>query len=261
MSSLRHPNITMFLGLCFFPENRLPLLVMERLDISLDAFLNSTNDCSVALKQSILKDVASGLVYLHNRQPFIIHRDLTSNNVLLNSSLLAKITDMGNSRIIDLRSDWMTQKLTHAPGALVYMPPEALDDQRNYSTPLDIFSFGHLAIYVLTQVLLRNFSLSFHLLLFPFSLPPSPSSLSPSPFLPLPHFCYPFSYLPSTVHYFGSLSYVYLLQAYLLLNLYLRNFPVNFFLVRIPTPRIRRKSEAELNYSVVTLTSNSLTEI
>ena len=32
MSSLRHPNITLFLGLCFLPNTRLPLLVMERLE-------------------------------------------------------------------------------------------------------------------------------------------------------------------------------------------------------------------------------------
>ena len=45
----------------------------------------------LSLKCSVLEDVASGLLYLHERQPPVIHRDLTSKNVLLTSSLVAKI--------------------------------------------------------------------------------------------------------------------------------------------------------------------------
>ena len=32
MSDLRHPNITLFLGVCFLPDCQLPVLLMERLD-------------------------------------------------------------------------------------------------------------------------------------------------------------------------------------------------------------------------------------
>lgn len=152
MSNLRHPNITLFLGLCFLPSSPLPLLVMERLETSLDAFLSSMPKFSLRLKQSMLKDVASGLLYLHEREPPVIHRDLTAKNVLLTASLVAKITDMGNSRIIDMTSDQMAQTLSKLPGTLVYMPPEALDSTHRYGTPLDIFSYGHLAIYTITQV-------------------------------------------------------------------------------------------------------------
>ena len=158
MSSLRHPNITLFLGLCFLPGIRLPLLVMEQLETSLDAFLNVMPKFSLAVKQSILKDVASGLFYLHERDPYVIHRDLTAKNVLLTPCLVAKITDMGNSRIIDMRSDRMAHTLSQLPGTLVYMPPEALDssNRTHYGTPLDIFSFGHLAVYTIIQVSYNN---------------------------------------------------------------------------------------------------------
>ena len=146
MASLRHPNITQFLGLCFLPGTWLPLLVMEKLETSLDDLLEHMPSLPLSVKCSVLEDVASGLLYLHEGQPPVIHRDLTSKNILLTSFLAAKITDMGNSRIIDMRP------MTELPGTLVYMPPEALNDSQHYGTSLDIFSFGHLALFTIIQV-------------------------------------------------------------------------------------------------------------
>ena len=152
MSTLRHPNITQFLGLCFLPGTQLPLLVMERLETSLDNLLEHIPNLPLSLKRSVLEDVASGLLYLHKMQPPVIHRDLTANNVLLTSSLVAKISDMGNSRIVNLRGGQMARTLSKLPGTLVYMPPEALDDKHRYGPSLDVFSFGNLSLFTLTQV-------------------------------------------------------------------------------------------------------------
>ena len=96
MSILRHPNIVQFLGVCFFPGSRMPALVMERLLISLHDLLDPEIDpppppdahkpfFPLGLKCSILHNVASGLAFLHERSPPIIHRDLSARNVLLNS--------------------------------------------------------------------------------------------------------------------------------------------------------------------------------
>ncbi len=150
MSSLRHPNITQFLGLCFFPGTQLPLLVMERLEISLGNLLEHTTHLQLSLKRSILEDVAHGLLYLHGRYPPVIHRDLTSENVLLTSSLVAKISDVGNSHIVSMRRPGL--KVRMLASTLVYMPPEAQDDMHRYGAAMDVFSFGHLALYTLTQV-------------------------------------------------------------------------------------------------------------
>ena len=152
MSSLRHPNITQFLGLCFLPGTQLPLLLMERLETSLDDLLEHMPNLPLSLKRSILEDVARGLLFLHDRNPPVIHRDLTSKNVLLTSSLVAKITDMGNSRIVTMRPGQMARTLTKYPGTLVYMPPEAQDDIHRYGASMDVFSFGQLALFTVTQV-------------------------------------------------------------------------------------------------------------
>ena len=154
MSSLRHPNIIQFLGIWFLPGTQLPLLVMEQLETSLNDLLEYIPHLSFALKQSVLQDVASGLLYLHKGSPPVIHRDLTAKNVLLTSHLQAKITDMGNSRIID--PSRLTQTLSKLPGTWVYMPPEALDNKHSYGPPLDVFSFGHLALFTVLQVTICN---------------------------------------------------------------------------------------------------------
>lgn len=152
MSDLRHPNITLFVGLCFLPNCLLPVLVMERLDGSLDDLLESVPNIPLTLKCSVLEDVARGLLYLHNHSPQIIHRDLTARNVLLTSTFVAKLTDFGNSRIVNLQAGHFAQSLSQLPGTLVYMPPEALTLSCRYGPSLDIFSFGHLALFTLTQV-------------------------------------------------------------------------------------------------------------
>ena len=63
MSDLRHPNITQFLGVCFLPDCQLPVLLMERLDSSLDDLLETVPNIPLALKRSILEDVSRGLLY------------------------------------------------------------------------------------------------------------------------------------------------------------------------------------------------------
>ena len=153
MSSLRHPNITQFLGICFFPGTQLPLLVTEHLETSLDDLLEIIPNLPLSLKCSVLVDVASGLLYLHKRPSPVIHRDLTAKNVLLTSSLVAKITNMGNSRLVSMRPGQMAKTLSlQYPGTSSYMPPEAREDSHQYGLSFDIFSFGHLALYTLTQV-------------------------------------------------------------------------------------------------------------
>ncbi len=152
MAGLRHPNITQFLGLCFLEGSDLPLLVMERLEMSVDDLLECAPNIPLQVKISILTDTGSGLVYLHSRGPPIVHRDLTARNILLTSSLTAKITDMGNSRMVTLKPAQLAQTLSKNPGTTVYMPPEALSESHRYGPSLDVFSFGHLALYILTQV-------------------------------------------------------------------------------------------------------------
>ena len=80
MSTLRHPNIVQFLGVTFFPGSLLPALVMERLLMSLHGLLDPDTPpprdavpplafFSMALKCSVLQDVARGPTCTGNRRP------------------------------------------------------------------------------------------------------------------------------------------------------------------------------------------------
>ena len=159
LSDLRHPNIVQFLGICFLEAQpgsplNLPVLVMERLQESLDDLLENTPNIPLAKKCSILQDVARGLLYLHSRSPAIIHRDLTARNVLLNLAMVAKIADMGNSRIVDVQPGQLARTMTRGvPGTIVYMPPEAFEVPPKYGPMLDMFSFGHLTLFTAIQEL------------------------------------------------------------------------------------------------------------
>lgn len=166
MSTLRHPNIVQFLGVCFFQGSQLPALVMERMLTSLHNLLDpkmdplsSQNETKpffpLGLKCSILHNVASGLAYLHEQSPPIIHRDLSAQNILINSGLVAKIADLGMARIFPRMRAAAT--MTKAPGATIYMPPEALETKSEdlrkakYGVSIDAFSFGVVSIFALTQ--------------------------------------------------------------------------------------------------------------
>ncbi len=112
LSDLRHPHIVQFLGICFLPDTSdLPILVMEYLPYCLDRLLVGDNrvELSLAMKCSILSDVAKGLAYLHAQTSPIIHRDLTAKNVLLTAAMLAKIADLGVARILNQQLPTMTR--------------------------------------------------------------------------------------------------------------------------------------------------------
>ena len=149
--SIKHPNIVQCLGTIRDPESRRPVLLMEMMDESLTKFLErSTTFIPYHIQVNICYDVGLALAYLHSNG--IIHRDLSSNNVLLiGSGSRAKVTDFGMSKFVDMNPR-MTP-LTQCPGTSAYMPPEALTAPPRYSSKMDCFSLGVLAIQVET----RNF--------------------------------------------------------------------------------------------------------
>ena len=156
LSCLCHPNIVQYQCVCPLPNSESPALVMEQLQTNLHDYLLNPSYANLPLsaKVSILRDIARGLAYLHNHKPAVIHRHLTARNVLLNSDRVAKISDFGNSRIIDVDPACSThfQSTTRVPGTIIYMPPEACSDHAKFNEKLDIFSFGHLALFTATQV-------------------------------------------------------------------------------------------------------------
>ena len=149
-SRLRHPNIVRFFGIYHPPGARVPSLVMERLQCSLTSLLERDADVRMDTKVSIIRDVALGLRYLHSRDPTIIHRDLSSNNVLVSKGMEGKIGDLGTARLVDPNR---LSRMTIAPGTVDFMSPEALAAGENvkYERELDVFSFGCVMLHTLSH--------------------------------------------------------------------------------------------------------------
>ena len=149
LSGLRHPNVVQFMGVHYGRDEADISLIMEYMHMDLDQCMKIYPDIPLPYKTSILRDVAYGLAYLHSIP--IIHRDLNAGNVLLTESLRAKIADLGVAKLFD-RETAMIHTRTLCPGAMDFMPPECLDDESpKYNTKVDIFSFGHLTIYLTNQ--------------------------------------------------------------------------------------------------------------
>ena len=149
LSGIRHPHIVQYLGLARDPETRLPVLLMELMDDSLTRFLERTQEpLPYHTQVDLCHDIALALAYLHSNG--IIHRDLSSNNVLLIAGSRAKVTDFGMAKVFDMSRSTMTH-LTMCPGTLAYMSPEALDDPPVYTKKLDSFSFGVVDIQIITR--------------------------------------------------------------------------------------------------------------
>ena len=148
LSNLRHPNVVQFMGVHYGHDEADISLIMEFMHMDLEQCMKTYPNIPLPYKTRILRDVAYGLAYLHSIP--IIHRDLNAGNVLLTESLRAKIADLGVAKLFD-REVAMQRTRTVCPGAQDFMSPESWGDSPKYDDKLDVFSFGHLAIYLVNQ--------------------------------------------------------------------------------------------------------------
>ena len=151
LSAIKHPHIVQYLGMYRDPESKLPVLLMELMDESLTRFLEQSDDpLPYHTEVNLCHDIALALSYLHSNG--IIHRDLSSSNVLLIAGSRAKVTDFGMVKLYDLnRSTAHHTTLTQCPGTLAYMSPEALEEPLMYTYKLDSFSLGVLGVQIMTR--------------------------------------------------------------------------------------------------------------
>ena len=158
LKAAKHPNVVEFVGVFNQGEGEeSALLVMELMDQTLEQFLQDNRGTLSLEKQiGICLQVASGLLFLHQHDPQILHRDLTAKNVLMNKDgSIAKISDFGQAKF---RPSSVMYLSTKAPGCLLYMPPECLvkTDEKSGAKPRftdkgDVFSLGVLLLQISTQ--------------------------------------------------------------------------------------------------------------
>jgi hypothetical protein len=128
MSRFDHPNLLKLLGISLHEvhEKQSVLLITELMtNGSLDGVLFSPDPSKPALpinkKIRIAEDVAHGMLFLHAKQPAVVHRDLKPGNVLLDAQMNAKIADFGLAKTMEKSTATMTLR-----GTPVYLAPECI---------------------------------------------------------------------------------------------------------------------------------------
>ncbi|TKW30349.1 hypothetical protein SEVIR_2G030400v4 [Setaria viridis] len=138
---LRHRNLVQLLGYCR-RKGELLLVYDYMPNGSLDKYLYGEDNRPTlewAQRFQIIKDVASGLFYLHEEwEQVVIHRDIKASNVLLDGGMIAHLGDFGLARLYDHGTDLQT---THVVGTMGYIAPEL--SRTGKASPLtDVFAFG-----------------------------------------------------------------------------------------------------------------------
>jgi serine/threonine protein kinase len=144
---LTHPNIVRTHGFGQDAESGLHYIVLEYVDgPTAHELLDLQGKLEIGDAVHIILDIARALEHAHRNR--IIHRDVKPANILLASSGLAKLSDLGLAK---RRDD--TSNLTHATqgiGTPYYMPYEQAMNAKMADERSDIYSLGATMYHLLT---------------------------------------------------------------------------------------------------------------
>ncbi|CAN6539625.1 unnamed protein product [Malus baccata var. baccata] len=141
---LRHRNLVQLIGWCH--EKKLLLVYEFMSNRSLDSHLfKETSFLTWEVRYKIAQGVAAGLQYLHQEwEQCVLHRDIKSSNVMLDSNFNAKLGDFGLARLVDHGKEPQTTALA---GTMGYMAPEYIISGKA-SKESDVYSFGIVALEI-----------------------------------------------------------------------------------------------------------------
>ncbi|XP_031504443.1 MDIS1-interacting receptor like kinase 2-like [Nymphaea colorata] len=147
LTEVRHRNIVKLYGSCKHPQ--CSFLVYEYVERGCLAKILSNNEEAKRLdwekRVNIVNGVANALSYMHHDHSIpIIHRDISSKNILLHPDFDACVSDFGTARLLNPdSSNW-----TGLAGTQGYMAPELAYTMR-VTEKCDVYSFGVVALEIL----------------------------------------------------------------------------------------------------------------
>ncbi|CAN0909094.1 L-type lectin-domain containing receptor kinase IX.1 [Linum grandiflorum] len=147
ISRLRHRNLVQLIGWCY--EKKELLLVYEFLpNGSLDMHLfRNQSVLRWETRYKIAKGLASALLYLHEEwEQCVVHRDIKSSNVMLDSNFNVKLGDFGLARLVDHDKGSQTTRMA---GTMGYLAPECASTGKA-NKESDIYSFGVVLLEIAT---------------------------------------------------------------------------------------------------------------
>ena len=147
LKQLSHPHVVKFFTFHDSKDGDY-VLVMERLDCNLRDYLERhTGKLSCDRQIDICLQISDAVHYLHSQQPPVVYRFLSANNVLLSHDGVLKLGSCMQAARMPSCGYFDEMQ----PGAVMYLPPEAVVENAHYNEKIDIFSFGVLMLEIATQ--------------------------------------------------------------------------------------------------------------
>lgn len=147
---VRHKNLVRLIGYCMEGSQR--MLVYEYIDNgNLEQWLHGALGDNPALtwdiRMKIILGTAKGLAYLHEGlEPKVVHRDVKSSNILVDSHWNPKVADFGLAKLLGTGNSHVT---TRVMGTFGYVAPEyALTGMLTEKS--DVYSYGVLLMELVT---------------------------------------------------------------------------------------------------------------
>jgi serine/threonine protein kinase len=138
---LHHRNVVQVLD--FREENGLYAIIMEYVHgPNLQQLLNRRGAQPIAQACEVARQVALGLQHAHDAG--LVHRDVKPANILLDSSGVVKLLDLGLARLASSNGESLTQKFNGkmVMGTADYLPPEQAMSLHDVDHRADIYSLG-----------------------------------------------------------------------------------------------------------------------
>ncbi|KAJ3063295.1 hypothetical protein HDU98_000878, partial [Podochytrium sp. JEL0797] len=136
---LDHPNIVKLWGISTCPLERELVMVIQRMETSVyRRIYDEVNSPSFEQRVQWLLETADALQFLHEQKPPLIHADLKPDNILIDNTGRACVSDFGLARVQQLSTSYTI----NAYGALVYAPPESFILGNRATTKHDTYCFG-----------------------------------------------------------------------------------------------------------------------
>lgn len=148
LNDISHPNLIKLLA--WAEDEEFYYIITEYIEGGDLMDLLATNLLNYNEKISIIKNIASAILYLHSYSPPIIHRDIKSSNILVSKNRdKAYVIDYGLAKQLTTA---YAKKTSEKEGTLLWMDPEIFTNVK-FTTKSDVYSFGILLWEVLTEKL------------------------------------------------------------------------------------------------------------